>query len=302
MIKVTVNVFSGRANPTWTLDEAEAQPVLKDIALHRGILSNHEAGFDGLGFRGIDIELLHDHHADGLGLPATFRIAHGASGFEAKAIEIADQLVGGMLGTSFAKAGATSPGATLLDAGLQQHLHQLLAFAHPVTTHTGHEAGIDPAVAGAALALQCPYEMGRFNPGFWNASPYISQNNCYNYASNHRTNTFAQPGRASGHQYTALTCPAVSAAAHADGLHSQGACFPDSERPRWYMALVMAPGYDYHWYRKSVEGFWGHKPGGTAARNTDNSGHLVVDPRTANRGPYTQFCGFFYACKSQRIR
>jgi hypothetical protein len=101
--------------------------------------------------------------------------------------------------------------------------------------------------------------------------------------------------------YTALTCPAVTAAALSDGLHQHGNCFPDSEKPRWFMALVMAPNYDYHWYRKSTEGFWGHKPGGTVARNVDNSGHIVTDPRTADRGIYTQFCGFFYACRSQLI-
>jgi len=36
--------------------------------------------------------------------------------------------------------------------------------------------------------------------------------------------------------------------------------------------LVVAPGYDYHWYRKQLEGFWGHKPGGTAARNYETTG------------------------------
>ena len=56
MINVTMNVFSGRPNPTWTLDDTEAQPLLKEIALHRGLLTNQEAGFDGLGFRGIDIQ------------------------------------------------------------------------------------------------------------------------------------------------------------------------------------------------------------------------------------------------------
>jgi len=26
--------------------------------------------------------------------------------------------------------------------------------------------------------------------------------------------------------------------------------------------------------------------------NVDNSGHLIPDPRTADRGPYTNFCTF----------
>ena len=58
------------------------------------------------------------------------------------------------------------------------------------------------------------------------------------------------------------------------------------------VALVMAPGYDYHWYRKGRNGYWTHKPGGTPATNIDNSGNLIPDPRTADRGVYTQFCTF----------
>jgi hypothetical protein len=143
--------------------------------------------------------------------------------------------------------------------------------------------------------------LGVFNPGFWNDPAHILKNNCYNYASNRRTDTFAQPGRATGHQATVMACANVTAGAISDGLHHRFNCFPATENPRWLMALVVAPGFDYHWYRKQKEGFWGHKPGGTAARNVDNNNHVVLDPETAARGPYTLFCGYFYACKSQKI-
>ena len=58
------------------------------------------------------------------------------------------------------------------------------------------------------------------------------------------------------------------------------------------VALVVAPGIDFHWYRKSINGFWTHKPGSTPATNLDNSGNVIPDPRTADRGPYTDFCTF----------
>ncbi len=58
------------------------------------------------------------------------------------------------------------------------------------------------------------------------------------------------------------------------------------------VALVIAPNWDFHWYRKGPNGYWSHKPGGTQATNLDNSGNLIPDPRTADRGPYTQFCTF----------
>ena len=84
----------------------------------------------------------------------------------------------------------------------------------------------------------------------------------------------------------------------ADGLVKRCQCLPPSEYPRRLMALVIAPGWDYHWYRHQRGGFWGHKPGGTAARNVDNGNVLIVNPETCNRGPYTEFCGYFYAGRS----
>jgi hypothetical protein len=64
------------------------------------------------------------------------------------------------------------------------------------------------------------------------------------------------------------------------------------------IALVIDPGTDYHWYRKDKNGKWTHKPGGTAATNLDNSGNPITDPETANRGGYTDFCGYFCICSS----
>jgi hypothetical protein len=134
-----------------------------------------------------------------------------------------------------------------------------------------------------------------FTPAYWNGNSRQPSNNCYNYSNNQATNTFAQPGRAAGAQATTMSCPAVRAAAIADGLE------PISYYPNWPLdfktglALVVAPGYDYHWYRLDQNGYWTHKPGGTQATNRDNAGQLITDPRTANRGPYTQFCGFFLA-------
>ena len=81
----------------------------------------------------------------------------------------------------------------------------------------------------------------------------------------------------------------------ADGLRKRCDCLPQSEYPRRLMALVIDPGWDYHWYRHQRGGFWGHKPGGTAARNVDNSNVVIANPETCDRGGYTDFCGYFYA-------
>ena len=61
------------------------------------------------------------------------------------------------------------------------------------------------------------------------------------------------------------------------------------------VALVVAPGWDYHWFRKDRSGWWSHKPGQTAVTDRDNSGSLILDPRNADRGMYTDFCTFMVA-------
>jgi hypothetical protein len=41
---------------------------------------------------------------------------------------------------------------------------------------------------------------------------------------------------------------------------------------------------------------WSHKPGTDVARDTDESGNLITDPETADRGIYKYVCGYFSIC------
>lgn len=141
-----------------------------------------------------------------------------------------------------------------------------------------------------------------YSPGFWNDGGAIGsvewENNCYNYGNNKRTDTFAQPGRASGYVRQALTCSEVSRAAESDGIRplpSSGEC-PCREAK---IALVVAPGSDYHWYRLDSNNMWSHKPGHTPATNLDNSSNPISNPETADRGSYTDFCGYFCSCSDE---
>jgi len=131
-----------------------------------------------------------------------------------------------------------------------------------------------------------------YEPAWWNNDPNrLSCNNCYNYATNYRTDNFAQPGMASGVTHN-TTCPTVIPAAVADGLINSPAANDRCPKEGHLVALVMGPGWDYHWYRKGRNGYWTHKPGGTPVTNVDNNGNLITDPRTAARDGYTQFCTF----------
>lgn len=60
------------------------------------------------------------------------------------------------------------------------------------------------------------------------------------------------------------------------------------------VALVAySDNWDYHWYRQDADGYWSHKPGITPLTNLDNSGNLIIDPETADRGEYDLFLGFY---------
>ncbi|MCP5015636.1 MAG: hypothetical protein GY938_10225, partial [Ketobacter sp.] len=131
-----------------------------------------------------------------------------------------------------------------------------------------------------------------YEPGWWNVSTRQPYNNCYNYATNYRTDTFAQPGRASGAIYSALNCSEVKAGAIADELIDSPSANNKCPDEGHLVALAIWPGWDYHWYRKGKDGLWSHKPGGTAVTNLDNSGNTIADPRNADRGGYTDFCAF----------
>ena len=141
-----------------------------------------------------------------------------------------------------------------------------------------------------------------YSPAYWNDGGVVQgNNNCYNYGNNKRTDTFAQPGEASGIflGLQDMQCQKVYNAAVADGLDplpASGSCLDNKDK----VALVVDPGTDYHWYRLDSGGMWSHKPGPGMATNLDNSSNPIANPETADRCGgwlcYTDFCGYLCSC------
>lgn len=145
------------------------------------------------------------------------------------------------------------------------------------------------------VVVSTTYSTPSYTPSFWNdASTIQYHNNCYNYSNNRRTDTYAQPGRAAGQTATTMSASAVSSAAIADGLEPAGSSTAISPSGKTLIALVIWPNNDYHWYRRDSNGLWSHKPGQNLATNIDNSGNLITNPESANRGDYTVFAGYFF--------
>ena len=300
MLKVEVDIFSGRPNPVWYVtDSDEAKGLIGLVSEASQAVAKPGTGLDGLGYREVVLSFIGDDEPRPRRLPREVAVGTLAAKDRQASIDIAQRVLRGMLQHSNVR---------LLQHELTPLTGELLEYILEQIARLPERLPNPPEPPPPSNPLRttvkdvkcdkCEYEVSQYNPGFWNVPAVQPHNNCYNYARNWRTDTFAQPGRAHGAGTNVMQCPNVTTAAMADGLKKRCDCLPVSEWPRRLMALVIAPNQDYHWYREQRGGFWGHKPGQTAARNTDNNGALVVNPETAARGPYTQFCGYFYAGKS----
>ena len=275
---VTALMYSGKQNPSWELTPEQAENLKqilsekKEVTLEMSALS---AGL--LGYTGFLIES-HDY-----ALPTKAFCFDGI-------IDLIDQK-----SLNFIDSQSSVEGFLLETA------KQVLTEEETQYIATEISKNVKGGIASKNKNLKQNFEklaVPPFDPGKWNIPSVQPNNNCYNYGNDKITNTFAQPGRGSGSVATDVSCPVVTAAAQRDGLISIPAIVTTPAEGH-FVALVSAPFYDYHWYRLDSNGMWSHKPGGTPAKNTDNSGKLIADPRNADRGPYTVFCGFFHCIPSK---
>lgn len=220
MIKVTADIFSGRPNPEWVVSDAEAEAALRNLSQKSAAAAALHSGFQGLGNRGLIVEFLEDHTASEFGLPSTFRLAGGGSHEESHAREVAERLIATLTqqGAGEHPAVAAAVGQLPLNEDLKRFiLGGLPAGAGSVATQVAEQAPTMDQAADISVTAACWIETTSFNPAFWNDPAHIGKNNCYNYATNRRTDTFAQPGRACGHMYAHINCTDVGNGAVCDG-------------------------------------------------------------------------------------
>jgi hypothetical protein len=288
---VTLHVFSGRPNPAWLIPEdgaVEFNERLARITIAARVSTLKPAGVTGgLGYRGFTVQ---DQNG-------------------ARSITI--------------HAGIIDPGRhsmTFLteDRELERWLLTTGRTAIPEEVRLYVERDLGTRVLQGPIILQHPPTLACFvsvahdspllDVALWSwSSASSADNNCYNYANDRMTNTFAQPGKGSGHIFTQnKTCTgagSVEEAAASDGLV---ACPTFNDKLTagngWYVALVLWPGHDFHWYRQDSNGCWSNKVGGNDASSFDNSHNTIKDPQTADRGPYTIFCSYMVTKCCLKIR
>ncbi len=302
MVKVTLDIFSGMPNPSWVLSEKDTKELINRFA--GKAMPSIDAVEDVLGFRSYVIEAESDDEEMIRKLPSAFRVGGSLPQKYVTAEGIALPSLTMEESDDAAHWLLTTAGEAVSEE-LIRHVESVvetrekamgLAKEEPIE---GEEEAAE--VREKAKLARCVIRNTPYNPGFWNNNPSVQRNNnCYNYAMNYRSDTFAQPGRISGHQYSRITCADIIKAAEWDGC--KRICSGSNKN----VALVVWPGNDYHWYRKHSNRFWGHKPGGTPARNTDNCGYAIDGvrrtPQNCCRGPYTQFCGYMYSPTGMKVR
>ncbi|WP_277761467.1 hypothetical protein [Pseudomonas sp. A34-9] len=281
-IIVTLDMYSGRQNPSWELSEADAKKFMKMMSKRKEISTTTSPGSLGrLGYRGLVVTHATTPVASGT---MQFRVFDGI-------VEPASLAVPNLIDND------SEVEAFLIDAAGTALSSDEIGFI---------KGEVEKNVKGGVANSFLQFEMlaaPPFDPTKWNSSDAIRlHNNCYNYANDKITNTFAQPGKGSGQEGPyPPTCPGTGQAAVRDGqIVVKNPDVSPAEGQIIALVVSSTPGFfDYHWYRRDSNGMWSHKPGQTPAKNTDNSGRTISNPETCDRGPYNLFCGYFNSIPSK---
>ncbi len=301
-VKITIDIFSGRPNPYFILNYTTARKVLNMISFGSfARISESSDPFPAvLGYRGLIVEQLGKRLSNRIPLRVLFtQDSAYADGRIAKVDQI-DYLVSFVF-DQLPRLRLTDNIPSLkkyLESSIETFQLQRSVFIRNYHKKYHHWLN-DFYKTHKRTACSCgPLP----DLPTWNSAPSIQfNNNCYNYSTNYRTDSYGQPGMAAEQQYNNLSAcatPMGSMSARlgalADGLIDLPANNNKCPNSGHLVALVIAPGFDYHWYRKGRNGKWSHKIGGSPATILDNCGNPISDPRTADRGSYVDFCSFMH--------
>src|SRR5450759_1348594 len=208
MLRITIDMFSGRPNPIWFItDPNESQLLLDRVVQAPSLQAKPGTGFDGLGYRELQVAVVGDDPLP-KGVPAQFALGSTASQDLAGSGELARRVIVDM--ERQAEIHLPSHELTPLTAEIRDlALEQLdLLLSDPPTWRPPTSKRGNPLITTtpSPLCERCQYEISQYIPGFWNTPAVQPHNNCYNYARNWRTDTFAQPGLAHGAQTHIMSC------------------------------------------------------------------------------------------------
>jgi hypothetical protein len=310
MLEVELDVFSGMPNPTWLLTPQQEKTLYDLLRAEPSQVSAARSTSTrlGLGYRGLIVRRVKTD--DGpwekamsskrVRFPNEFRVGIKSTQKDPAAdwlVKTAERQ-GARLGDEV--QALASRGVTLVPAPRgprdpSAKIDRRLIRAAEVPAEMPLKAGTEPHETWWA----CGSNYFSANADFFNDPAHVARNNCYCFASNYMPDIrYALPGRRGGRPATSITCGGVIDGLRADGW--EDGC----EVNALTIVLVIWPNFDYHFYRLvtgSPYWWWGHKPGGTPAKYTDDCGNAIYQyqgkgyaPNNICRGNYVDFCGYFY--------
>lgn len=294
-LRITIDVFSGRPNPSIIVAGRVESALLERLGRLRSSRGARAVAREPsrLGYRGVRLEPVVTGGASrgarrtGATATAALRIAGGM-------VHRADGVTGPVDDPTLERflVGPDGPlRAAVPDVRLLEQLADRLQ--RPTTpapsARVRSRAQVRTAAADEPDRCACA---PIWDPAWWNDGGAIQlHNNCYNYAANVRTDTYAQPGRASTAMFASMSPADVRTAALADALTD--APLRNKCPRKGHLVACFVSQWDFHWYRKHRNGLWTHKPGPDPITQLDNAGQPIADPRNADRAEYTQLVGFF---------
>ncbi|WP_158854289.1 hypothetical protein [Saccharothrix deserti] len=311
MLEVELDIFSGMPNPTWLLSDAQERELIERVTAYPDQLSPEATDDEqfSLGYRGLLVRMIKlgdgawadTRLASGVGLPLSFRV-----GSRPADEPIADWLLG--TADSVEESGVDDELKDIARRGVS--LIQTSAEVARPTDDPGpptegenadqpYEGGEGDTGVRGSTWWNCGSNLFSANAHYFNDPAHVTRNNCYCFASNHLAGVrYALPGKRGGRPASVMSCGNVT-----DGLRADG-WVDGCQANTLTIAMVIWPGRDYHFYRLvtgAPNWWWGHKPGGTPAKYTDDCGHAIYQengvgyaPNNICRGGYTDFCGYFY--------
>jgi hypothetical protein len=331
MLEVELDVYSGMPNPRWILSSNDENELLDRLVADPAQISPVASADEqfSLGYRGLIVrEVKPDggpwsasRASQSVAFPSEFRVGSKEATTAPTAgwlldtattarrnVRITDEVrevVSDGVSLVLAERDApdpSDPSSLALSEGVAEPGESAMyptsdgEGAHQPAGSDAIQAGPDPL---GPTWWACASDYFSANASFFNRPENVTRNNCYCFASNHLAGVrYALPGRRGGRPASSITCGGVT-----DGLRADG--WKDGCQTNGLtLVLVIWPRNDYHFYRLVTSGpswWWGHKPGGTPAKYTDDCGHGIYQyngggyaPNNCCRGRYTDFCGYFY--------
>jgi hypothetical protein len=295
-LQIEVDIFSGRPNPKWVLTEQQTKEFLEFSQWQEMMVSEKNTKNFEFGFNGFIVTKLSDIGTD---LPYSFHLVNTY-----RPHYHLDNVLTKLSENEMASREEWLLNTCETPQEYDETFPNLLNFIKKKIVPKEHNEKKISEKQTDELVERCPVAISSYIPKHWDPFPkIIAENNCYNYATNSISYTKAQPGRISGRHFTEYTCANVKKAAIFDGMVEIPYC--NVNRTYYKIALVIAPGVDFHWYRLQNNGnvdMWGHKRGAGDILDVDANNKLITDPENCSRnynynngGPnYSDFCGYFY--------